>query len=109
MSNNRGYLRFLAGGETRCYATALTPSGILAGVLKALEHHGVNREQAAKYVDLKSMEQAFAAIDERAFRRLLTLSNYHPQQIVVVEAQDKVEFASAAETRDQGTLFGLTS
>jgi hypothetical protein len=103
---SRGYVHFFGGGETRAYATCNTPSAILQGLLKALELHGVSREQIEASVDLAKMQAAFDAIDQKAFRKILNASPYHGLQIVLVEASEKYPPGSMAATADQGTLLG---
>jgi hypothetical protein len=78
----------------------------LQGLLKALEHHGVSREQIEASVDIAKMEAAFDAIDQTAFRKLLNAIQYHPIQLVLVEATDRHPPGSMAPTSDQGTLLG---
>lgn len=100
---NRGYARF-ALGETMVYSSASTPKGILAGILKALAHRGVKRNQIIG-VDVDALENQFDKIDERAFERLLSAAEFHGLQIVVVEAAECTP-RGVVSRNDQGTLYG---
>jgi hypothetical protein len=101
----RGYARFAIGGELRAYASATTPSGILAGVLAALEERGVSREQLAVSVDIEKLEQDFAAIDARAFEKLLAAFEFGGLQIAVIEAFERTG-RGVISRKDPGTQHG---
>ncbi|WP_363348619.1 hypothetical protein [Methylocystis echinoides] len=102
---DRGYCRFTIGGELRAYASATTPADILAGILAALEQHGVSREQLAVSVDIEKLEEDFAAIDARAFERLLSAFDFHGLQIAVIEAYERTG-RGVVSRKDPGTEHG---
>lgn len=104
---NRGIVRFYVGGETKAFASTSSPKGILAAIVRTLEIHGVNRRQIESHgIDLEAMEQAFAQINERQFQTLLNLNHFHPQQIVVIEAQERHAPGVPIDSRDPGTMLG---
>jgi hypothetical protein len=104
---NRGILRFHSTGETKAFASTSKPKGILQSILRTLETRGLTRQQIKdKGVDIDTMEEAFAKIDERQFQTLLNLDHFHPQQIVVIEAMERHAQGVPIDSRDPGTMFG---
>jgi hypothetical protein len=104
---NRGIVRFHSTGETKAFASASSPKGILASILRTLETRGVNRRQIEDAgIDLEAMQKAFAAIDERQFQRLLNVDHFHPMQLVTIEAMERHAPGVPIDSRDPGTLYG---
>ncbi|MFO1102486.1 MAG: hypothetical protein U1E20_06255 [Methylocystis sp.] len=104
---NRGVIKFYVGGETKAFGSTSTPKGILRSILRTLEIHGFNRRQIeSQGIDLEAMEQALAKIDERQFMKLLNLDQFHPQQLVNIEACERNLPGAPVTARDPGTCFG---
>jgi hypothetical protein len=104
---NRGIVRFHSVGETKAFASTSKPTGILQSVLRTLETRGITRQQIKdRGIDIDTMEEAFAKIDELQFQKLINLDHFHPMQIVVIEAMERHAQGVPIDSRDPGTMFG---
>ena len=83
------YVRAANAFSAKAYSTAGSPSGILNGLLQALEFNGVKRETIESQIDLDALEKQFAAIDADAFCGLVALQNCHPLQVAIIGTEGK--------------------
>ncbi|MEK4035824.1 hypothetical protein WOC76_04315 [Methylocystis sp. IM3] len=104
MANERGFGRF-ANGETRVYASINSPLGILQAILDVADFHGKSVDQR----DVLALEEQLGQIDEKLFRRVLNGVDFHPTQLVLIEAFEQVPARSTMQPRDVGSQFGAVA
>ncbi|MEK4035329.1 hypothetical protein WOC76_06980 [Methylocystis sp. IM3] len=101
MAGERGFLQ-TAFGETKVFASTNSPLGILRAIQKTAEYHGSKLNES----DIAALEEQFAHIDEKLFRRVLNSIEFLPLQLLLIEAMERVPTGSTMQPRDVGTQFG---